>query len=110
MGEFDVEIRVVDSTDGSNCIVRIVGGDKAAAVSAREALELVQHTYSVDEDMVGWVLGKSHSQIQEISQKAGLSYARWTGSSLELCGRHQSIEDATMLLDCHIEYYYVYQE
>lgn len=104
--DFDVEIRVVDAT----CLVRILGYDEASVEAAREEFELQQHVYPVEEKMVGWVLGKGHSQIQEVSQKAGLSYARWTGKALELCGRQQSIEDAIMLLDSHKEYFSVYQD
>merc|ERR1712083_162778 len=69
--------------------------------------------YQVAEERVDWVLGKGYrgiSGIQDIAKPAGLLHMDWTGKALELCGSEQSISDARLLLDHHVEYYDIYQE
>jgi len=112
----EVEVRVVD-VDGQGAdmpkTVRILGKTMEAVEKAREELELLRVEYEVEEELVGWILGKGGKDIQELSQKAGLSYAprlNEAGTALELCGLESSIENAKLLLDAQIEYFDIYQE
>jgi len=106
-----VEIRVVDGTTASSSrVIRVHGPTEEAVQAARVELELFQQDYTVDEERVGWMLGKGHREVQDICSKVGLAYAKWTGTALELCGSQQAIDDAVMLLDSHNEYFYVYKE
>merc|ERR1712226_1231421 len=84
----------------------IFASDEAAGARAREALELFQVEYPVEPERVEWM----RREVMEISQKAGLQSTRWNQNVLELCGQRQSIEDATLLLDNHSEYFTVFEE
>jgi len=109
--EYGVEIRVVDGRrEGDPCHIRILGDDEKSVEKARDELELLCQDYPVDEDRVGWMLGKGKSNIQDMARKTGLAHLKWTGTSLELCGSYRSLEDVVLLLDSHAEYYDVYQE
>ncbi|CAE8634185.1 unnamed protein product [Polarella glacialis] len=109
--DFGVEVRIVDGADESAPRTVLISGDSdEAAAKARQELELVKQLFEVQEDRVEWVLGKDNRTIQDMQKKAGLAYATWTGSELELCGQRTCVDDAVLLLESHMEYFFVYQE
>jgi hypothetical protein len=138
--KFNVDVRVVDPTTGDDDeadtnttpsterkagnskskgkgkgmrIVRIFGSSMTAVEAARAELEYSNYEYKLtDNRAIGWVLGKKMTNIQEVSKKAGLHYARFNQDKMviDLCGTTQSVDDAIMLLDSHMQYYDVYKD
>lgn len=105
--EYQVEVRVLDNADDIAArTVIILGNSEHDVARAREALELRMEAYPVDEEREFWIREKA----REIAITTGLAHAKWTGRGLQLCGTTQQIENATMLLDNHNEYFGVFQE
>jgi hypothetical protein len=94
-------------------IVRIFGSSMSSVEAARAELEYSNYEYKLtDNRAIGWVLGKKMANIQEVSKKSGLHYARYNQDKMiiDLCGTTQAVDDAIMLLDSHMQYYDVYKD
>jgi len=108
--ELEVEILIRDGD--ANATITVTAANQDAVKKAREQLEYVTARIPVEEDKVGWVVGKGHQNLLEICKKADLVYARFDSrsSSIELMGLRAPVEDAKMMIDVHREYLDVYQD
>jgi hypothetical protein len=107
--DHEVEVNVVREKPPK---VRIVGQTKDAVENARAELEFQKECYPVEENMIGWMLGKNRKNLEEYKEKTSIVGLRWVAerSHIELIGRKQQIEDTIMLLEGHSQYHSVYKE
>jgi hypothetical protein len=80
-------------TNGMPTTVTITGSTAEACLKAREELEYVTASVPIDSNQVAWILGKGYQNIQDISKKSEVYYARFVDatSTIELCGlKHQA--------------------
>ncbi len=112
--EHKVDIRVVDiPSDPAKKLVRITGQPTETMLAAKDELMPVVKRYAIgNPELIGLVLGKQKSNLDEIIQKAGLFKAFLVTSTneIELIGVKDSVENAILLLDSHIEYYTQFNE
>eukprot|EP00927_Polykrikos_kofoidii_P002603 TRINITY_DN1103_c0_g1_i1.p1 TRINITY_DN1103_c0_g1~~TRINITY_DN1103_c0_g1_i1.p1 ORF type:complete len:601 (-),score=138.12 TRINITY_DN1103_c0_g1_i1:77-1879(-) len=111
----NVEINVKDVDDGTgrfSAHITVSGQSAEAVQAAREDLEYVTVFVPVEEEQIGWILGRGYQNIQEVAKKTELHYARFDSKtrSLELCGLQRQVDDAKMLISVHREYLPVYKD
>lgn len=78
--EYEVKIFIEDPPehDRMQQTTITVSGPSADAVrKAREEMEFVTIKVPIDHDQVGWIVGKGYQNLQDISKKADLQYARF---------------------------------
>lgn len=112
---FAVDIRVIDEYAESGeekKIVRISGKTQEDVDAARAEVEFIERHMPVDDQMIGWILGKQGKTINDIKRSSGLVYARLDrdAAHLELCGTRQVVEDAVAMFETHIMYFGVFRE
>jgi len=107
--DHEVEVNVIRDKPPK---VSIVGQSKTAVECARKELEFDKECWVVEENMIGWVLGKNRKNLDEFKEKSGIVGLRWVAekSHIELIGLKQQIEDTIMLLEGHSQYHSVYKE
>merc|ERR1712194_215530 len=74
--------------------------------------DFVLDKIEIEQDQVGWVLGKGHENLIEVQKKSGLQSAWYNDSthSIELCGLKSQVDDAKLMLKVHSEYLSVFQD
>jgi len=106
--EHDVEVSVLD---GSPTKVVIRGETREQVAAARAQCEFVSKIIPVEQDMIGWMFGKAGRNIQEIKAKTGVvKITLHKETNLVVVGVRDAVETATTLLECHAQYFAVYQE
>jgi len=112
-----VEVYIEDAPSSSSrgrqmSTVTVTGETAESVKAARDELEFITVKLPVEEDQVGWILGKGYQTITDIARKTELHHARYDDSSksLELCGLRHQVEDAKLLISVHREYLPVYQD
>merc|ERR1712129_28170 len=65
----------------------------------------------VEQEQVGWIVGRQYKRLTDIAKKAELHYARFNDRecAIELCGLRYQIEDAKMLISVQRDYLEVHQ-
>lgn len=112
--EHKVDIRVIDVPGHpERKLVRIQGQPMGVMNVAKEELMPVVKRYQVENpELIGLILGKQKSNLDDIVQKSGLFRAFLVTSTneIELIGVKESVENAILLLDSHIEYFDQFNE
>mmetsp|Transcript_95116 Transcript_95116/g.269259 ORF Transcript_95116/g.269259 Transcript_95116/m.269259 type:complete len:616 (+) Transcript_95116:61-1908(+) len=113
--KFNVRIEVLEARpprEPTKRVIRITGQSTEDVEAARRSIEFIQVSVPLAEDQIGWILGKGFNNIQDIARKAELIYARFNPRAyvLELCGLHDSVESAKLLVEAHADYLQVYKE
>ncbi|CAJ1394721.1 unnamed protein product [Effrenium voratum] len=98
--------------NSNNCRVTVSGQTDESVSAARDELEFITVSIPVEQESVGWILGKGYQTISAIARKTELHHARYDDKSktLELCGLRHQVEDAKLLISVHQEYLPVYQD
>jgi len=110
---YGVEINLSQpSNSGRPTTITVTGSTAEDCLKARNEMEFVTAKIPIETDAVGWILGRGYQNIQDISKKAELHYARFDDKTacLELCGLKHQVDDAKMLISIHQEYRTVYQD
>merc|ERR1712194_146814 len=92
--------------------VTITGESAESVAAAKQEMDFVLDKIEIEQDQVGWVLGKGHENLIEVQKKSGLQSAWYNDSthSIELCGLKSQVDDAKLMLKVHSEYLSVFQD
>merc|ERR1712194_780973 len=92
--------------------VTITGESAESVAAAKQEMDFVLDKIEIEQDQVGWVLGKGHENLIEGQKKSGLQSAWYNDSthSIELCGLKSQVDDAKLMLKVHSEYLSVFQD
>jgi len=112
--ENNVNISIKDPEDyGKDSVttISIYGSSMEQVRKAREEIEYVVVRIPVEQDQVGWIVGRQYKRLTDIAKKAELHYARFNDKecAIELCGLRYQIEDAKMLISVQRDYLEVHQ-
>jgi len=112
--EHSVNISIKDPDDynkDSMTTIVIHGSSSEQVRKAREEIEYVVVRIPVEQEQVGWIVGRQYKRLTDIAKKAELHYARFNDKecAIELCGLRHQIEDAKMLISAQRDYLEVHQ-
>mmetsp|Transcript_24071 Transcript_24071/g.46847 ORF Transcript_24071/g.46847 Transcript_24071/m.46847 type:complete len:443 (+) Transcript_24071:115-1443(+) len=112
--EHSVNISIKDPDDYSKdsmTTIVIYGTSIEQVRKAREEIEYVVVRIPIEQEQVGWIVGKQYKRLADIAKKAELHYARFNDKecAIELCGLRYQIEDAKMLISVQRDYLEVHQ-
>eukprot|EP00742_Colponemidia_sp_Colp-10_P001291 GILJ01001392.1.p1 GENE.GILJ01001392.1~~GILJ01001392.1.p1 ORF type:complete len:712 (+),score=120.38 GILJ01001392.1:72-2207(+) len=107
-GERDSQGHVIPE---GQALVCMMGDTQEQLQLAREKLEYVEEQYTVDRNMIGWVLGKKGRNINDIQTKAGVMrmYVDNEGR-ISIVGLKANVVAACLLLDSALKYFSVCEE
>lgn len=82
----------------------IHGPDSASVERCKDMLELVKERVTVDESMLGWVIGKRGANIREMEQETGVISIRVVDNVVEFVGTKFAVMKGKLWLEEHTAY------
>jgi hypothetical protein len=108
---YGVEISV-DKGTGSTRRVQIIGETQESVAKAREEVDYVKDFFDITADQFYVVFQANRRSLDEIRERCNVWRLRYVPerNQVELNGLRHEVEDAVMVLECHVQYYTVYVE